>query len=106
MFTNIGGQARNNLARILSDGTISAWNPNANNIVYSLVVGGGVVYAGGAFSFVGGQTRNRIAALNPTTGAATLWNPNGNSTVFAMILDGSTLYAGGVGSSPRFRGLR
>ena len=39
-------------------------------------VSGSTVYAGGDFTSIGGQTRNYIAALDATTGAATAWNPN------------------------------
>ena len=47
------------------------------------------------FTSIGGQTRNRIAALDTTTGLATTWNPDANSTVNALAVSGSTVYAGG-----------
>ena len=37
-----------------------------------------MVYAGGAFTNIGGQTRNFIAALDASTGNATNWDPNAN----------------------------
>ena len=63
--------------------------------MYAIVVSGSTVYAGGGFAGIGGQSRNFIAALNATTGAATAWNPNPNGGVLALALSGSTLYAGG-----------
>src|SRR5438552_3869511 len=57
-FTMVGSVSRLNLAHILSDGTISAWSPNANGDVNALVVSGSTVYVGGAFSSVGGQNRS------------------------------------------------
>lgn len=60
---------------------------------------GSTVYASGGFTFIGGQSRNRIAALDVTTGLATAWNPNANGTVSDMVLNGSTIYACGVFTS-------
>ena len=57
---------------------------------------GSTVYAGGAFTSIGGQARSHIAALDATTGAATAWNPNANGVaVYALAVSGSTVYAGG-----------
>ena len=53
------------------------------------------MYAGGTFTSVGGQTRNRIAALDAATGTATAWNPNANFQVWALDVSGSNVYAGG-----------
>jgi trimeric autotransporter adhesin len=50
---------------------------------------------GVSFGTIGGQTRNRIAALDATTGDATAWNPNANSQVYALAVSGSTVFAGG-----------
>jgi hypothetical protein len=56
-----------------------------------------MVYAGGDFdgaSSIGGQARNRIAALD-AAGNAMDWNPNASDTVYALAVSGSTVYAGG-----------
>ncbi len=52
-----------------------AWDPNASSTVATLT-NGSTVYAGGNFTSIGGQARNRIAALDAATGAATAWDPN------------------------------
>ena len=36
----------------------------------------GKILAGGDFGIIGGQTRNRIARLDPTTGLADSFDPN------------------------------
>src|SRR5207244_8983357 len=89
--------------------TATAWNPNANNTVYALAIdatSGSTVYAGGDFTNIGGQLRNRIAALDVSSGqASTLWNPNASNTVFALAATDSAVYAGGsfstIGGQPR-----
>src|SRR2546427_12849804 len=60
-----------------------------------MAVSGSTVYAGGVFAYIGGQARNRIAALDATSGAATAWNPNANNVVYTLAVSGSTVYAGG-----------
>jgi hypothetical protein len=100
-FSSIGGQTRNYIAALdAATGAATDWNPNATvgyfNRIFALAVSGSTVYAGGWFSSIGGQTRNRIAALDAaTTGAATDWNPNPNDYVNALAVSGSTVYAGG-----------
>jgi hypothetical protein len=80
-------------------GTVDAtWNPTSNDYVHVLLVSGSDIYAGGAFSIIGGQNRSRIAKLNNTTGAADgTWDPNVDNccTVYSLALDGTSLYVGG-----------
>ncbi|HYA41426.1 MAG TPA: hypothetical protein VEF34_09000 [Syntrophobacteraceae bacterium] len=104
-FSRIGGQNRNNLAALdASTGKATSWNPNAAGGqyatgVYALAVGGSTVYAGGAFTAIGGQNRNNIAALDASTGKATSWNPGANDYVDALVVSSSTIYAGGIFNS-------
>jgi len=51
-----------------------------------VAVSGSTVYAGGSFSYIGGQGRNYIAAIDPSTGNATSWNPNSNNNVYKLAL--------------------
>jgi len=63
----------------------------------ALAVGGSTVYAGGLFTYIGGEPEPRryVAALDASTGRPTAWNPGANDGVFALALSGSTVYAGG-----------
>ncbi|MDB9514226.1 DUF4347 domain-containing protein, partial [Kamptonema animale CS-326] len=91
-FSTIGGQTRNRIARLNSDGTVdSAFNPNANNQVRSIAIdSSGNLYVGGGFSNIGGTARNSIAKLNPTTGVAdATFNPNATVGVNAIAFDSS-----------------
>ena len=101
----MGGQPRNRIAALdVRTGDATAWNQNLvgpdtyydfDEYVDTLAVSGSTVYAGGGFTSFGGQARNNIAALDPTTGSATAWNPNPDGDVQALALSGSTVYAGG-----------
>src|SRR2546429_446707 len=78
-FDHLGGQARFKIGAVdAASGVISAFDPSPAKLgpttwpyVRSLAVGPGVVYAGGQFLTIGGQTRHWIAALDPASGAAT-----------------------------------
>ncbi|HET6631962.1 MAG TPA: hypothetical protein VFG73_04560 [Rhodanobacteraceae bacterium] len=67
-FTHIGGQARNYLASLSVRGSGAAgpaWNPSADDIVNALgVSASGTIYAGGAFTKVGGQSRAGLAGFD------------------------------------------
>lgn len=103
-FSGIGGQPRSNIAALdATTGLATDWNPSASGGftggVFALVANGGLVYAAGDFTSIGGQARGYLAALDALSGAATDWNPNANDIVNALALDGQTLYAGGWFSS-------
>jgi len=99
-FTNIGGQPRRSIAALeASTGAATAWDPDANSTVSTLVVSGLTVYAGGWFTNIGGQVRHYVAALDASTGLATDWDPSAGSKVNTLALDGTTVYAGGFFTS-------
>ena len=80
-----------------------SFDPNANNIVNSIAVqADGKILAGGDFNeqSIGGQTRNRIARLDATTGLADSFDPNANSFVnsIAVQADGKILAGGNFNS--------
>ena len=105
-FTSVSGVARNNIARLNTDGTVdTAFNPNANSTVLSIAVqADGKILVGGTFdgaNSIGGQPRNRfIARLDATTGLADSFNPNASSYVYSIAVqaDGKIL-AGGAFTS-------
>jgi len=99
---SIGGQARNRIARLDAiTGLADSFNPNASDRVFSIAVqADGKILAGGAFSgtnSIGGQTRNRIARLDPTTGLADSFDPNANNIVqFITVQPDGKILAGGA----------
>jgi len=95
-FTMAGGNAANNIAVCVWDG--SNWNWSAlgtgtNGTVYALTIHNGDLYAGGAFTQAGGNPANYIAHWNDT-----LWSDVGggrNNEVYALASFKGDLYAGG-----------
>ena len=55
----------------------------------------GALYVSASFTQIGGAARNMVAALDPTTGAATPWNPSPNSEATAFTAIGDTAYFAG-----------
>jgi hypothetical protein len=105
IFSTVEGVPRQNLAHLLSDGTVDpSWAPNPNGGVGALAVSGSTVYVGGSFTSIGGQARSYLAALD-SSGRATTWNPGPDKQVGILTVSGSTVYAGGgftsIGGQPR-----
>jgi hypothetical protein len=68
---------------------------------------GSTLYVGGSFTTMGGQTRNRIAAVDASSGVVASWNPNADNDVWGIAVSGSTVYVGGyfsqIGGQTRYR---
>ncbi len=98
-FTSIAGQARADIAHILSNGVVDTqFNPGANGAVMAMALdGSGNIFVGGYFTMIGSQNRNYIAKLNATTGAVTAaFNPAPvGSNVQSLAINGNIIYAGG-----------
>lgn len=90
----------NILAYNLSTGAlITSWAPtlNAQGLVVTAAPDGSRIFVGGDFTSVSGVAKNRIVALDPTTGVViTSFTAGVNSRVRALVATGSALYAGGL----------
>ena len=99
---SIGGQARNYIARLdATTGLADSFNPNAGggSVVFAIAVqADGKIFAGGDFPSIGGQPRNRIARLDPASGAADSFDPNTAGTVnsITVLADGKILEGGSL----------
>jgi hypothetical protein len=118
-FLDISGQSRSALVAFdAADGSLTSWDPSLTPIpteivpyVNALAIAGSTIYAGGGFGSVQGVTRNNIAGINASDGAATNFDPNPSGAgieggvVTALAVDGSIVYAGGyfdtIGGQPR-----
>jgi hypothetical protein len=103
-FDKVGTDARNRLAAVdAATGALDAsFNPGAataapgaNDHVRAISASCDRVIVGGSFTKVGNVNRNRIASLNPDTGAVHKWNPDAQGTVYDIERDGDTVYAAG-----------
>jgi len=111
VFTELNGEVRNHLAAVnATTGQITAWNPNIDRssndpytAVYTLSLADNTLYVGGYFTGIGEQIRNRLAAVDATTGQVMPWNPNVTGpydlafcAINSMSLLNNTLYVGGI----------
>jgi hypothetical protein len=98
----IGEVARSYLAAIDRDtGQLLPWNPGANKEAYALAASpdGSVIYVGGLFSAVAGQSRAKAAAVTADTGALTSWAPALDNKVLAIAVGANQVYLGGTFTS-------
>ncbi len=99
-FTTVNGVPRDRLAAFdpVTGALLAFQAPSfggTSTAPYVMAAAGGRVWVGGAFTSVGGQARNGLAALNATTGALDPLDlsPDGPAT---MAVDGNTLYLNGA----------
>lgn len=97
-FDAVGGQPRNHLARVESDGSLDlAFDPNPDGYIASLALQrDGKIVVGGLYSSMGGTTRRNLARLHPTGLLDSTCDPRPNGTVWslAMQTDGKILLGG------------
>lgn len=83
--------SRNNLAAIdLLTGTPTTFNPTLNNIVFTIKLKDGLVYAGGQFH--NGINQTGLIAIDISTSLPTSWNPLIYNTR-KIVLDDNNIYA-------------
>jgi hypothetical protein len=112
-------------SKLLSTGNVMAlnrfsdigsdWNPNANGSVLACALSGSgsILYVGGNFTTIGGQSRNRLAAIDVNSGEVLPWNPNVtdvNGCIYTILVanygSGEVIFVGGyfthVGGAARY----
>ena len=105
-FTEVGGQARDNLAALdRVAGLATGFTIPTNDTVFTLFDDGRRLYVGGLFTTIAGQPRGRLAAIDKTTGVLASWNPNANGLVRSIVVSGGKVFVGGefttIGGQPR-----
>jgi hypothetical protein len=79
-----------------TDGVVKPWNPSADGTIESLFVDGTRVYIGGSFTMLGSLTRNRLAAVDATTGSALAnFAPSVDDTIYRVDVQDAVVYFGG-----------
>lgn len=100
-FANVEGAASDPLIQYdLGGGGLIGWSPNISKIfgapsVRSIAVENGVVYFGGDFDSVGGQTRSFAASADLVTSAAGNWIPGVDGPVEALFINSGSVLLGG-----------
>ena len=99
-FNKIGDSTRKGIAAVDTlSGSVLPWKTTfglgSNYLVKTILSVKNKVYIGGDFTIVGGQTRNRLAALDSITGLATNWNPISNNIINTLTLIGNKIFLGG-----------
>lgn len=101
LFTSVGGETRNYVARLNEDGSLDAgFNPpgGANGRVRALLIlPGGKIMIGGDFTRFAGVDRNRIARLNSdgSLDESFVVGTGFNNSVYALAASGSGVLVGG-----------
>ena len=79
LFSTVDSASHNAVAAFDISGstpTLEAWDPGvAGGGIHTLATVGSTLYLGGNFAYVGGQIRNRAAAVD-TSGSVTAWDPH------------------------------
>ncbi|MCK6499479.1 MAG: hypothetical protein L6Q38_08385, partial [Nitrospira sp.] len=100
-FSTIGGQTRGKLAAFdLQTGELKPWDPFASGPANSTAVNAiatysNIVFVGGSFISVGGQTRTNFAAVTADIGDAVDWVADTDQRVRAIRIVDDQIYLGG-----------
>ncbi|MFC2080434.1 hypothetical protein ACFLRQ_03060, partial [Bacteroidota bacterium] len=97
-FTTIGGQARNYVSSYnITENSLTALNPDANNVVNALSFFNNKLYIGGTFTNVSSSSRVSLAEFDVLTNTLTTFNPGVITTtgINALFCKDSSLYHGG-----------
>lgn len=87
IFTQMGGMARTNVARLNADGTLdTGFNPRPDSSVDAVTLESNrKILLGGFFTNVSGQARTRLARLNADGSADLALNSGANSSVYSIV---------------------
>jgi uncharacterized delta-60 repeat protein len=86
-----------NSVNLYGQSALDGFNPNANGTVTSLAIqSDGKILVGGQFTQIGGQTRSKIARLNPDGSIDSTFNPNASNIVYSLAIqsDGKIVVGG------------
>ena len=85
----------------LAGGTLTAWDPRPNDVVYTIAGAGEHVFVGGGFTSQWSWVRrDGLAAVDAVTGELQPWNPQSDAVVItALAAGGGKVFASGMFSS-------
>lgn len=96
-FTHVDGTGEQKLAAIdATTGHVTAFHVSASNRVRSLAAAGDLLYVGGGFKKLGGQSRPFLGAVRISTAAVDgTWLPQADGLVRSILPLGDRVYLGG-----------
>ena len=107
-FSTIDSLKQDYAARFdLPGGTLTAWNPRPNDVVYAIAGTGARMFLGGGFTSQWSWVRrDGLAAIDAVTGELLPWNPQSDAVVItALAAGGGKVFASGMfsrlGGQPR-----
>lgn len=101
-FTTVSGRTSTRVAKLsAATGAVdTAFNASTAGNTYALALSpdGATLYAGGLFTWAGGQTRSNAAAFSAASGALTGWAPAVNGPVRSLTADAASgsVFVGGA----------
>lgn len=75
--------------------SVTAWNPEPNDQVFTQYVINNRIYLGGAFTYIGGIVRSKLASFDLGTGQITNLSSNFNGNVYKITSNDNMLYVAG-----------
>lgn len=105
-FTQIGGYAITNLARLRSDLTPdTTWSARLlGQTINALALNNGVLYVGGSYQRIAGKTASGLVGISPD-GRSVVWDPLFGGSANAIVVTNGLVYVGGnffsIGNSNR-----
>lgn len=107
-FSTIAGQTRGKLAAFdLQSGELKPWDPFASGppstMVNAIAVHSNMVFVGGSFISVGGQTRTNLAVVSADIGNALDWIADTDQRVRSIQIAGDGVFV--AGDFTRIKGL-
>jgi hypothetical protein len=101
-FTAVDGAPRTHIARIGANRILQRWSPELDGPVEALTVSSGVLYVGGGFRSVDGQSRNSFASFEVASGrllslqARVTITPPDFASINAIAIRGNHILFGGA----------
>ncbi len=102
-FNNVNGEKRSKLAALNLKGDLLPWSPQHNILIQNAGINiieafGDKVIISGSFSQIGGEKREKIAAVHPVTGAVLPWDPKlRTNSLSAAKTEGDGIFITGNG---------
>ncbi|MCS6903829.1 MAG: trypsin-like peptidase domain-containing protein [Bacteroidia bacterium] len=94
-FTKVGLATQRGLVHIKSDYTINPLWIGTDSTVFSLARRGDTLFVGGAFNYINGVARSKLAAIRISNGSVLNWTPTPNAAIYKILVHQNQLFVAG-----------